>query len=95
MIFLWTQAMTTVTGMITFSGKLPDRDKYISGRKKELDQLESLGVIRRVKKSDATDGTHVRMKVIAHNKGDTVRWRLVKMEINQYERHDVLKAHPH
>ena len=47
-----------------------DRTKYITGRKKELDQLESFGVIRR----EATDGIHVRMKIIAHNKGDLVRW---------------------
>ena len=65
-----------------------DRDKYIAGRKKELDQLESCGVIRRIKKSEATDTTHVRMKIVAHNKGDLVRWRLVSMEIN-HERHEV------
>ena len=46
-------------------------------------------MIRRVKKSEATDGTHVRMKINAHNKGDLVRWTLVSMEVNQYERHDV------
>ena len=50
------------------SGRLLDRDKYITGRKRELDQLESSGVIRGIKKSEATDGTHVRMKIIAHNK---------------------------
>ena len=58
--------------------------------KKELDQVESFGVIRRVKKSEATDGTHVRMKIIAHNKGDLMRWRLV----NQDERHDVFAGTP-
>ena len=64
-----------------------DRDKYIAGRKKELDQL-AFGVVRRVKKSEATDTTHVRMKIIARNKGDLVRWKLVSMEVN-HERHDV------
>ena len=52
-----------------FTGQLHDRTKYI-GRKKELDQLESFGVIRRVKQSEATHGKHVRTKIIAHNKGD-------------------------
>ena len=51
-----------------FTGELLDRTKYIAGRKKELDQLESFGVVRRVKKNEATDGAHVRMKIIAHNK---------------------------
>ena len=73
---------------------LLDRDKYITGRKKELDQLESFGVIRGIKKSEATDGTHVRMKIIAHNKSDLVRWRLVSMEVNQHERHDVFAGTP-
>ena len=51
-------------------------------------------MIRRVKRSEATDGTHVRMKVIAHNKGDIVRWRRVSMEVNQYERHSVFAGTP-
>ena len=76
------------------SGKLLDRDKYIAGGKKELNQMEAFGVIRRVKKSEATDGTHVRMKVIASEKGDLVRWRLVSMEFNQYERHDAFAGTP-
>ena len=56
-----------------YTGELLDRTKYNSGRKKDLDQLESFGVIRRVKKSEDTDGAHVRMKIIAHNTGDLVR----------------------
>ena len=73
-----------------FSRELLDRDKYIPGRKKKLDQLKSFGVIRRVKKGEATDGTHVRKKIIARrHKGDLVRWIFVSMEVNQYERHDV------
>ena len=72
-----------------FTGELLNRTKYITGRKKELDQLESVGVIRR----EATDGIHVRTKIIAHNKGDLVRWRLVSM-VNQYERHDVFAGTP-
>ena len=72
-----------------FSGELLDRTKYITGRKKELDQLSSFGVIRR----EAIDGIHVRMKIFAHNKVDLVRWRLVSM-VNQYERHDVFAGTP-
>ena len=56
-----------------YTGKLLDGDKYIAGRKEELDQLEAFGVIRHVQKSEATDGTHVRIKVIASKKGDFVR----------------------
>ena len=68
-----------------FSGTLRDRDKYIiAGRKKELDQMESFGVIRFVKKSEAIDGSHVRMKVIASEKGDLVHWRLARMEVTQH-----------
>ena len=80
-----------------YTGEFLDRDKCIAGRKKErknFDQLESFGVIRRVKKSEATDRTHVRMKIIAHHKSDLVRWRLVSMEVNQYERHDVFAGTP-
>ena len=71
------------------TGQLLERDKNIAGRKKKLHQLESFGVIRRVKKSEATDGTHLRVKITVHNKGDLVRWRLVSLEVNQYKRHDV------
>ena len=35
-----------------YAGELLDRDKYITSRKKELDQLESFGVVRRVKKTE-------------------------------------------
>ena len=76
------------------TGELLDRTKYITCRKKELDQLESFGVIRRAKKNEATDGAHVRMKIIAHNKGDLVRWRLVGVEVKHYERHDVFAGTP-
>ena len=48
--------------------KLFDRDIYIAERKTELDQIEAFGVIRRVKKSEATDGPHVRMKLSASEK---------------------------
>ena len=51
--------------------------------------MEAFGVIRRVQKSEATDGTHVRMKMIECEKWDLVRSRLVSMEINQHERCDV------
>ena len=47
-----------------YTGKLLDRDKYIAERKKELDQVEAYCVIRRVEKSEAIDGTHVRIKEI-------------------------------
>ena len=44
-------------------------------------------MIRRVKKSEATDSTHVRMKIL-------VRWRLVSKEVNHYERHEVFAGTP-
>ena len=76
------------------TGKLLDRDKYNAGRTKELDQMEAFGVILRVEKSETIDNTHVRMKVIASEKGDRVRWRLVSMEVNQHERHVVFAGAP-
>ena len=75
------------------TGKLLDRDKYNAGPTKELDQMEAFSVIRRVNKSEAIDNTHVRMKVIASEKGDRVRWRLVSMEFNQKAR-CFSQAHP-
>ena len=45
-----------------YTGKLRDRDKTIARGKKEFDQMEAFSVIRRVKRSQAIDGTHVRMK---------------------------------
>ena len=33
-----------------YTGKLLDRDQYIAGRKKVLDQMKAFGVIPRVKK---------------------------------------------
>ena len=79
-----------------YTVKLLDRDMYIAGRKKELDQMAAFGVIQRVKKSEATDGTHVRMKVIASEKGDLVRWRLVSTDVDQYTKDTMyVQAHPH
>ena len=45
-------------------------------------------MIRRVKKSEAIDGVHVRMSAIPSENEDFVRWRLVSIEVNQYERYD-------
>ena len=56
-----------------YTGKLRNRDEYMARRKKECDQMEAFSVIRRVKKSEAIDGTHVRMKEIASENGDFVR----------------------
>ena len=72
-----------------YTGELIDRSKDITGRNKELDHLESFGVIR----PEATVGIHVRMKIIAHNKGDLMRWRLVSM-VSQHERHNVFAGTP-
>ena len=77
-----------------YTGKLLDRTKYIAGRDKELQQMEDFSVVRRVKKSEATNGKHVRMKIIASEKGDIVRWRLVSMEVNNHERPDVFAGTP-
>ena len=74
--------------------QLLERDTNIAGRKKELHQLESFAVIRHVKKSEATDGTHLRVKSTVHNEGDFVRWRFASLEVNQYKRHDVFAGTP-
>ena len=42
--------------------KSPNRDKCSARRKKECGQMEAFSVLRRVKKTEAIDGTHVRMK---------------------------------
>ena len=62
-----------------YTGKLWDRDKC---------HARHFSVIRRVKKSEANGGTHVRMAAIPSEKGDFARWRLVSIEVNQHERYD-------
>ena len=74
-----------------YTRKLLDRHKYIAERKKELDQVEAYCVIRRVKKSEATHGTHVRMKEIGklryefeefvHRKVDKVIEEIVQVKL--------------
>ena len=44
--------------------------------------------IRRVKKSETVEDTHVRLAAIPSEKGDFVRWRLVSIEVNQHEWYD-------
>ena len=53
-----------------YTGNLRDLDKYIAERKKEFDQMKGFSVIRRVKRSEVIDGTHVRMREIASGKGN-------------------------
>ena len=60
-----------------YTGKLWDRDKCVA---------KHFSVIRRGKKSEAVDGTHVRLAVIPSEKGDLVRWRLGSIEVNQHEK---------
>ena len=67
------------------TGKLRNQDKYIAERKKGFDQMKGFSVTRRVKRSEVTDGTHVRMRAMASEKGDRVCW----MKVNQHERHEV------
>ena len=43
-------------------------------------------VIRRVKRSGAIDGTHVRMAAIPSENGDFVRWRLGRIKVDQPEK---------
>ena len=62
-----------------YTRKLWDRDKCVA---------KHFSVIRRVKKSEAIDGIHVRMAAIPSENGDFVRWRLASIEVNQYERYD-------
>ena len=51
-------------------------------------RCKEFSVIRRVKKSEAINGIHVRMAAIPSEMGDLARWRLVNMEVNQHERYD-------
>ena len=79
-----------------FSGELLDRTEYITCSE---ERPWSIGISSEwfdvSRNSEATDGAHVRMKIIAHNKKMTlVRWRLVSTEVNHYERHDVFAGTP-
>ena len=56
--------------------------------------MDGIGVFRRMKKSEATGGIHVRMEVTASEKGNIVRWRLVVIEVSSYERPDVFAGTP-
>ena len=60
-----------------FTEKLWDRNKCVA---------KHFNVIRRVKKSEAVDGTHVRLAAIPSEKGDFVRSRFVSIEVNEHER---------
>ena len=63
-----------------YTGEWWDRDKCVA---------KHFSVIRREKKGEAADGIHVRMAAIPSENGDLVCWRLVSIEVNQYERYDV------
>ena len=69
----------SVPNMSITPEKLGDRDKCVA---------KHFSVIRRGKKSEAIDGIHVRMAAILSENGDLVRWRLVSIDLNQYERFD-------
>ena len=45
-------------------------------------------VIRRGKKNETIDGSHVRMAAIPSEKVDLTRWRIVSIEVNQHERYN-------
>ena len=71
-----------------YTGKLWDRDKCVA---------KHFTVIRRRKKNETFGGTHVRMAVVPSEDGDLVRWRLVSIEVSQYERYadtQALKVFP-
>ena len=42
----------------------------------------------RERKSEAVQGTYVRLAAIPSEKGDLVRWRLGRIEVKQHERYD-------
>ena len=56
-----------------YIGKLSDRDKCVA---------KYFSVIRRGKKSETVDGTHVLLAAIPSEKGDFVRWRFVNCRRN-------------
>ena len=62
-----------------YAGKLWDPNKCFGRR---------VSVIRRVKKSEAIDGSQVRLAAIPSEKGDLLRWKLGSIEVNEYERYD-------
>ena len=62
-----------------YTEELGERDKQVAKR---------FGVIRRGKKSEATDGTQRRMAAMTAGAGNLGNWRLVSIEVNQLERYD-------
>ena len=60
-----------------------------------LGRIVGFGEIQSVQTSEATDGTHVRMKVIASERRDLVRWRHVSAEVYHHDRPVYLQALPH
>ena len=62
-----------------YTGKLWGRDKCVA---------KHFSVIRRGKKSETVDGTHVHLAASPSEKGDLVRWRLDSIEVKQHERYD-------
>ena len=69
-----------------YTGNLRDQDMYIAEQEKEFVRMKGFSVIRRVKRCEVTDGTHVRMRAIASEEGDRVCWMKVD---DQNGRHDV------
>ena len=69
------------------TGKLRNRDYYIARRKEEFDEMEVFSGFRRVKKSEAIDGAHVRMKEMCklHYEFEEFAHRKVEKVIEEME----------
>ena len=82
-----------------YTQEVLDEELYQVGRNEEMNQMERHGVKEEIDIADATGGKHIRGKIIAHYKKNKdgsviVRWRLVGMEINQYQRDDCFAGTP-
>ena len=83
-----------------YTGELLDEDMYEAGKAKELGKMQEHDVIDVVPRQQSRGKKAVRGKIIAHKKWDPVneiwivRWRLVAMEFNNYERNDTFAGTP-
>ena len=83
-----------------YTGEILDEIMYEAGKAKELNKMLEHDVKDVVPRQQSRGKKTVRGKIIAHKKWDPikedwiVRWRLVAMEFNNYERNDTFAGTP-
>jgi len=77
-----------------YTGEPLDHELYELGKADELDAMQECDVYDLIPLYEATDGKHVRGKIIAHMKGSCVRWRLLAMYFNNTSHDDTHAGTP-